>query len=239
MKLIPSQLKQLFSSDKVFSKSLKNILGFYPDNILLYKQAFRHSSIAQEIKQGVRDSNERLEFLGDAVLGAVVAEYLFKMFPYKDEGFLTKMRSKMVSRAQLNQLSAKLGIDKFIESSLEKGSNSSAIKGDAFEALLGAVYLDKGYDSARDFILNRIIKSHVDINEIETREDYKSKLIEWAQKEKKELRFNMLEEANTKNDKLFLIEVAVAAEPKGRGQHHSKRRAEQIAAEAACQSLNI
>lgn len=229
-----------FSPDKKLYSSLKNILGFYPGNISLYKQAFRHSSAAQEVKKGVKDSNERLEYLGDAILGAVIAEHLFVLFPFKDEGFLTKMRSKIVSRSQLNQLSVKLGINKFIEASLERGSQSNSINGDAFEALIGAIYVDKGYLVSRDFILNRIVKNHIDMEEVEHKEtDYKSRLIEWAQKEKKELRFVLAEEIGEGNDKQFLVEVTIDGAPKGRMQHFSKKKAEQFVAEKVCMELGI
>jgi len=219
---------------------LKNILGFYPNNISLYKQAFRHSSIANEIKEGVKDSNERLEYLGDAILGAVIAEYLFKIFPYKDEGFLTKMRSKIVSRSHLNYLAAKLGIDKFIESNLESSTKSNAMKGDAFEAMIGAIYLDKGYHATQQFIIERIVKNHVDMNEVETKEtDFKSKLIEWVQKEKKEIRFNLVEEVGEGQEKQFVMEVLVSGEVMGKAQHFSKKRAEQIASEQACAQIDF
>ena len=235
-----SSFRIRFSPDKELYRSLKNILGFYPSNISLYKQAFRHSSAAQEVKKGVKDSNERLEYLGDAVLGAVVAEHLFSIFPYKDEGFLTKMRSKIVSRTQLNQLSLKLGLNKFIEASLERGTQSNSIHGDAFEALVGAVYLDKGYFVARAFILNRILKNHIDMDEVEKKEtDYKSRLIEWAQKEKKDLRFVLVSEFGDGNDKQFLIEIIIDGEPQDRAQHFSKKRAEQFAAEKVCLTLSI
>lgn len=229
-----------FSPDKSLYISLKNILGFYPNNILLYKQAFRHSSVANEIKQGVKDSNERLEFLGDAILGSVIAEHLFKIFPYKDEGFLTKMRSRIVSRSTLNQLAVKLGIDKFIESSLESSAKSFAMKGDAFEAMIGAIYLDKGYPATKKFILDRIVRNHIDMHEVETKEtDFKSKLIEWVQKEKKDIRFNLVEEIGDGQDKQFVIEVVIDGEVFGRAQHFSKKRAEQLASEQACSVIDL
>jgi ribonuclease III len=230
-----------FSPEKKFHESLKNILGFYPVNIALYKLAFRHSSAAQEIKKGVKDSNERLEFLGDSIIGSVVAEYLFKKFPYKDEGFLTKMRSKMVSRAKHNQVAIKLGLNNFIESSNDRyRSQPSSINGDAYEALIGAIYLDKGYKYAQEFIVNRIINVHIDMEEIETKEiDFKSKFIEWVQKEKKEYRFEVLQEAGTATDKQFVIQLFVENEVVGTAQHISKKRAEQMTAEQACATLNI
>lgn len=230
-------ISNIFASDKQLRQSLKNILGFYPDNISLYKQAFRHSSAAKEIKEGVKDSNERLEYLGDAILSSVIAEFLFKKFPFKDEGFLTKMRSKMVSRTYLNQLSLKLGLNIFIQSNLN-GAKAGAMHGDAFEALIGAIYLDKGYNKTYSFITNRIIKLHVDLDDIENKEiDFKSKLVEWAQKERKQLRFDASEEIGAGKDKQFMVHAIINDEVKGRGFHYSKKRAEQIAAEEAIAKL--
>ena len=137
-------VKAHFSEDKDLYESIKNIFGFYPGNIFLYKLALTHKSVAEEIKEGVKDSNERLEFLGDAILGSIVADFLFKKYPFKDEGFLTETRSKIVSRFQLNHLSLKLGLDKLIVSSSDKQTNARSILGDAFEAFVGAMYLDKG-----------------------------------------------------------------------------------------------
>lgn len=232
------QLSAYLSPHKNLYFSLKNILGFYPGNIALYLLAFRHRSAANEIKEGVKiNSNERLEFLGDAVLGTVTAHYLFKKFPYKDEGFLTKMRSKIVSRAQLNQLAVKLGINKLIDSNTS-GFQQASMGGDAFEALIGAIYVDKGYKKASDFILNRIIKMHLDMDEIEAREtDFKSKLIEWSQKEKKELKFVLSE--GTIENKQYAIQAIIDNEIKGTATHFSKKRAEQLAAEGACAELKI
>ena len=136
----------MFSGDKELYTAIRNIFGYYPGNISLYKLAFRHKSVAVELSNGSRVSNERLEYLGDAILGAIVAEHLFKLFPYKDEGFLTEMRSKIVSRVQLNKLSQKLGIDNLIQVNTESGNVYRSMKGDAFEAFVGALYMDKGYD---------------------------------------------------------------------------------------------
>lgn len=220
---------------------MRNILGFYPDNIALYKLAFRHSSAATLIKQGVKDSNERLEFLGDSVIGTVVADYLFKKFPFKDEGFLTKMRSKMVSRAQHNKIALKLGLNNFIEANNDRfGAKPSSINGDAYEALIGAIYIDKGYAFAQQFILKRIINVHIDMDEVETKEvDFKSKFIEWAQKERKEYRFETLVDGATAGDKQFVLELIVDDQVVGTAQHISKKRAEQMIAEQACTLLGI
>jgi ribonuclease-3 len=224
-----------FSPDKKLYRSLKNITGFYPGNIALYKQAFRHSSAAENIKRGFKGSNERLELLGDAILGAVISEFLFLTFPYKDEGFLTKMRSKIVSRNSLNQLAFKIGVDILVEKNSDVPLKNSAVSGDAFEAFIGAIFLDKGYDYVKSFILYRIVKNHLDLKELETKEtDFKSKLIEWAQKEKKKIHFYLVEETEAVNEKQYIIELVIDSAVISKAQHYSKKRAEQIAAELAC-----
>ncbi len=230
----------LSAKEKELKSSLKNSLGISPKNISLYTQAFRHNSIAKEIREGVRDSNERLEFLGDAILNAIIADFLFQKFPYKDEGFLTKMRSKMVSRNHLNQLSVKLGLNKFISQTSDPHIKFSSINGDAFEALVGALYIDKGFYAAEDFILNRILKFHVDVEKIlETETDFKSKLIEWSQRERKEVKFTIADEQGNGYDKQFVVEVLVQGEPVAQAQHFSKKKAEQLSAEATCLKLGI
>jgi ribonuclease-3 len=227
--------RAFFSDDKKLYRSLKNVLGFYPKNIDLYKQAFRHRSACRDKKQA---NNERLEFLGDAVLSAVIGHYLFMRFPFKDEGFLTKMRSKLVSRTQLNQVAKKLGINGFVETNGDSGMRNSSVNGDAFEALIGAIYIDKGYKTASHFILKRVLAPHLDMDEIEqTETDFKSKFIEWAQKEKVPFEFRLKEEVGNGPDKQFIIELVLNNEIKGMGQHFSKKRAEQIAAEVAMELL--
>ncbi len=194
------------------------------------------------IKVGVKDSNERLEFLGDSVIGTVVADYLFKKFPFRDEGFLTKMRSKMVSRAKHNQVAINLGLNQFIEvnNGRFKSAQPSSISGDAYEALIGAIFLDKGYKAAQNFILKRIINVHIDMDEVETKEiDFKSKFIEWVQKEKKEFHFEVINETGNATDKQFIIQLIVENEIVGTAQHFSKKRAEQMVSEQACIVLEI
>ena len=149
------------SKEKKLAETLFLILGFYPKNISLYLQALRHSSASKEIKKGVKDSNERLEYLGDAILGAIVAEYLFQLYPFKEEGFLTQMRSRIVNRNQLNQLALKLGLNKLIKSEL-RGVKAGSINGDAFEALIGAIYLDAGYEASDKFITKYLLKKLAD-----------------------------------------------------------------------------
>lgn len=229
-----SIVKAFFSSDKTLYKYIKNIFGFYPGNIFLYKLAFKHRSIAIELIKGVRMSNERLEYLGDAILSAIVADFLFKKFPLKDEGFLTEMRAKIVNRSQLNKISRKLGLDKFIESDNDSKNLCKSIKGDTFEAFLGALYLDKGYTFSKHVVINRIINVHYDIEELEKQENnYKSKLIEWAQKEKQEIEFRMVQEKGEGYNKQYVVEVLLNNKVIGNGCDFSIKGAEQIAAEKA------
>ena len=241
MALFPNPISNyFFSPHKNFRESLKNVLGFHPKNITLYKLAFRHSSAAKEIGGGIKNSNERLEFLGDSIIGTIVADYLFKKYPFKDEGFLTKMRSKIVSREKHNQIALKLGLDKFIETNNVVARGKSSIYGDAYEALIGAIYLDKGYKYVQGFIVKRIIAMHVDMDELETKElDFKSKFIEWAQREKKEFTFEMLADGASSADKQFIIQLVVNTEVLGTVQHFSKKRAEQLVAEQVCIVLGI
>jgi ribonuclease-3 len=231
------------SPDRKYVKALKNLLGFVPGNLSLYKMAFRHRSIALGVKRGGKNSNERLEFLGDAILGAVVAEVLFKMYPYKEEGFLTEMRSKIVSRVNLNQLGKKLGFNELIEfdpTTVNITSKQSSLLGDAFEALIGAVYLDKGYNFTKDFLIQRIIKPHIDIHTLEqTETNFKSKLIEWCQRHSKDIVFELIPNQEGDNTKLFSIQVLIDNEPMATGIDFNKKSAEKLAAEKTCELLAI
>ena len=241
--LIKRYYRLYLSNDKEFVKKLRNVLGFIPDNIRLYKMAFRHRSVAILLKNGSRSSNERLEFLGDAVLGAVVAELLFKNYPYKEEGFLTEMRSKIVNRANLNQLAKKLGFDSLIEfdhKTIHIQSKLHAMLGDAFEALIGAIYLDKGYKFTKQVILKRIIKPYVDIHTLEiTETNFKSRLIEWCQRQGKDVAFEQIENTEGDSSKLFTIQVSIDGQQYGVGRDYSKKNAEKLAAEKACEALAI
>jgi len=234
--------KLYFSPNRKYVKALKNLLGFVPGNLSLYRLAFRHKSVAQNIKKGVKNSNERLEFLGDAVLGSVVAEVLFKLYPYEDEGFLTELRSKIVSRVNLNQLARKLGFDKLIEydNRMVGSTRQGSLLGDAFEALVGAVYLDKGYDFTRNFLVNHIIKSHIDIHQLEkTETNFKSKLIEWCQRHSKDITFDLTENQQGESNKLFTVQAIIDGEVLGTGKEFNKKTAEKLAAEKACEALGI
>jgi ribonuclease-3 len=234
--------KLYLSPSRKYVKTLKNLLGFVPGNLSLYRLAFRHKSVAQNVKKGFKNSNERLEFLGDAVLGSVVAEVLFKLYPYKDEGFLTELRSKIVNRANLNQLARKLGFDKLVEydNRMISTTRQGSLLGDAFEALIGAVYLDKGYDFTKNFLINHIIKSHIDIHTLEqTETNFKSKLIEWCQRHGKDIVFEQITNQEGESNKLFTISVNVDGEVMGSGKEFSKKLAEKLAAEKACEALGI
>lgn len=222
---------------------MKNLLGFVPGNLSLYKMAFRHRSVALVLKNGSKSSNERLEFLGDAVLGSVIAELLFKLYPYKDEGFLTELRSKIVRRANLNQLGRKLGFQELIDfdsKTINVSTKQSSLLGDAFEALIGAVYLDKGYDFTKSFIADRIIKPHVDIHTLElTETNFKSRLIEWCQSQAKEISFEPTANAEGDSTKLFSVKVIIGGEEMASATDYSKKNAEKLAAEKTCEMLGI
>lgn len=233
-------LKSLLSfsknkSDAQLKKSLKTLLGFTPGNISLYKQAFLHSSKRETV------NNERLEFLGDAVLGAVIAEHLFKLFPYKDEGFLTQLRSKIVNGQNLQQLALKLGIDSYLKVGLKENEKSkSSVYGDAFEALIGAVYIDKGFVKCKNFILKRIVKIHVDIDELmNTDSDFKSMLQIYCQKNKLTLEYRLLSEEQKGKTKIFVVQVFIDNKPYVTFENYSKRVAEQKAAQLTLEELNI
>ena len=231
------------SPDREFIKKLKNILGFVPGNAVLYKMAFRHRSVAKLLKNGSKSSNERLEFLGDAILGSVIAELLFKAYPYKEEGFLTEMRSKIVNRANLNQLARKMGFDQLIvfdQKMVNAQTKNHSMLGDAFEALIGAIYLDKGYDFTKNLILKRIVKPYVDVHTLElTETNFKSKLIEWCQRHGKDITFEIIPNTEGDSPKLFTIQAMIDGESFGIGKDYNKKNAEKQAAEKTCEALSI
>lgn len=238
--LLNSLFKLVFSSDqqeKDLIRSLRNLLGFYPNNISVYQLAFSHRSILRETDNGVPLSNERLEYLGDAVLGAVVADMLFKKFPYRDEGFLTEMRSRIVSRENLKNLAVKIGVDELLQKEATPGTYRS-MYGDAFEALIGAIYLDKGYAKTQKFILERIIRIHVDLHEIEqTEKNFKSLILNWGQREKHSIVFETVEEEQ--KDRLIKVRLLIDDKEVAVASDFVKKKAEQIAAQAACTTLGL
>ncbi len=228
-----------FSSDKHLKQAIKSILGYTPGNIFLYHLAFLHRSVAQFTHNGIKVNNERLEFLGDAILDAITADYLFKTFPTKDEGFLTEMRSKIVSRVTLNKLSQKMGIDQLIQLDGASSGAFRSFKGDAFEALIGAMYLDKGYKFTRKIIVERIIKVYFNMDELVTQEvNFKSKIIEWAQRERKQVQFSVCDEVGSGYKKQYIVELSLDGSAIARGQDYSIKGAEQNAAEKSWQKIN-
>ncbi len=238
MSLLPI-FKAYFSKDKYLFQSIKNILGFYPGNISIYKLAFLHKSASQDVRKGIKVSNERLEYLGDTILSSVIADFLFKKYPYNDEGFLTEMRSKIVSRANLNKLSHKMGLSKLIQKDKESNNQYRSIEGDTFEALIGAIYLDKGYNFTQKVIIKRIMQVHIDIDEIEHKPwNFKSKLIDWAQKERKSIGFNVVDVIGGGYNKQYLVELMIDGKPITRGQDYSIKAAEQLASEKAYSQLS-
>jgi len=227
-------LRFYFSSERDLRKAIKNIFGFYPGNIFLYRLALRHKSASIKQKDGIKINNERLEYLGDAVLSAVVADYLFKHFPYKDEGFLTEMRSKIVSRASLNRLSFKLGIKNYMLISASDKHQMKSVGGDAFEAFIAALYLDRGYNFTSKIIVKRILKMHFDLDALEESEiSYKSKLIEWAQKEKNQLDFSIINQQTIKGHNQYKVEVIINQKGTSSAFDSSIKGAENLAAEKA------
>lgn len=232
--IVVRYIKSYLTGNKALYKSIKNVFGFYPDNIYLYKLALRHRSATTKKINGQKINNERLEYLGDAVLGAIIADFLFRRFPYKNEGFLTEMRSKIVSRSSLNKLSIKLGLSNLLTSSTEGPNSNRSAGGDAFEALVGALYLDKGYDFANRIIIKRIINIHFDLEQlVESEISYKSKIIEWAQKEKRTIEFKVVEEIGEKQEKLYMVAVIVDDKTLAQSKDYSIKGAEKLAAESA------
>lgn len=222
---------RLASRKKPLSQFIKNDFGFYPRNLALYELAFTHKSAADSLGN-FKLSNERLEYLGDAILSAVVADYLFRLFPTKSEGFLTEMRSKIVSRASLNKLSQKLGFQEMIHYSHDSHSSFKSMTGNAFEAFVGALYLDRDYNFTRHILIDRIIRIHIDLEQLENTDvNFKSKLLEWAQKGKHKLVFKLIGGKDNPHEKLYHVVTVLDGEEYGKGADYSIKGAEQLSAE--------
>lgn len=219
--------------------SFYNILGFYPDRIDLYKEAMTHRSSSIRSKKGKWVNNERLEFLGDAILDAIVADILYKRFVNKKEGFLTSTRSRIVQRDTLNKIAVELGLDKIIVSSTRNLAHNTNIYGDALEALIGAIYLDQGYRVAKSFVFETLIKEHINIDKVLKSEvDFKSRLIEWGQKNRVDVRFEVIDSSyDTQNNPVFISCVKVAEVEIGTGKGYSKKESHQKAAKMAIKKL--
>lgn len=234
-KRVSGRIISVFSSEKKLRQSFRLIVGRTPINIALYKQAMMHSSVAATNEMGIKESYERLEYLGDAVLGMVVAEYLYSRYPFKEEGFLTEIRAKIVSRESLNSLGQKIGLRELVQYN-QKNRTGKSVYGDALEALVGAVYLDQGYKFCKRFIISKLIAPHYDLEElITTITNYKSKLLEWSQKENVDLKFEIVDE----EDRRFTAQVFLGNKPKGKGYGFSKKKAEQDAARKTFEELKL
>lgn len=232
-------LKNLFkkADDSSFEKQLKNVLGVKSGNVLLYRTAMSHRSV----KETPDENNERLEYLGDAILSAIVADYLFKRYPYKGEGFLTEMRSKMVNRSQLNDIALKMGLRKLtFYNKFDNALKGSQIFGNTLEALVGAVYLDKGYLKTHDWVLRQIVIPHMFVDDLELIDiNLKNKLIGWANKNGKILTFELAEERMEGSRRLFTINAMLDGELLSIGKGYNKKDASQIAAQVAVEKLGL
>lgn len=228
--------KNIFSSshrDEEFYRSLKKILGFKPKDLSIYERAFTHRS-TNEKSNGIPQNYERLEFLGDAMLGAVIAAYLFKKVPEGDEGYLTKMRSKVVSREHLNELGRDLNLIKFLKTGTSVHQFGGNIYGNIFEALVGAIYLDRGIRYCEKFIHKRVVKPYVDIKKLEGKViSYKSLFIEWCQKNKKNFQFEIYEDEGKDSLKHFAVRLLLEDETIAKARATSKKKAEERAAKRA------
>ncbi len=236
---ITDRIRLLFRKDKESYFRFYKMLGFYPRNISIYEQALLHKSSSIKSEQGRLLNNERLEFLGDAILDAVVADIVYKKFEGKREGFLTNTRSKIVQRETLNRLAIEIGLDKLIKYSARQSSHNSYMCGNAFEALVGAIYLDRGYRACKHFMEHRIIGPYINLEKISRKEvNFKSKLIEWSQKNRVELTFELITQSHDQCfSPTFESEVLIEGIPAGRGIGYSKKESQQRAAHEAMSKI--
>lgn len=235
-------IKNIFTSrslkDEDFLVFIREIAGFKPTNAKFYKKAFTHSSIKKISSSGKPINYERLEFVGDALLSSVIAIYLFREIPLGTEGYLTQMRSKIVSREHLNEIGSDLGLIKFVKSNVPKKNFGENIHGNIFEAFVGAVFLDKGYDICEKFIYKTVIEPYVDLERLEGKiTSYKSVLIEWCQKEKKSISYDIYEDTGNDTLKHFSVKLFIDDEIISKGRATSKKKAEEIASKRAYYKL--
>lgn len=237
MRRLINRILNKSSPNKQLLLQLEHLLGFTPRHIAYYQLAFMHRSKPEE----VTDSNERLEFLGDAILGAIVAEYLFKKYPYQPEGYLTELRSRIVRRETMNNVALRMGLNKMVQyNQNDRGLSRSHIFGNALEALIGAVYLDQGFIKTRKFILNQIIRAYIDLDMMESTDiNYKNQLLSWAQRNNHILTFETLEERTEGTRKLFTLGIMIDGELVADGSGYNKKEAGQVAAQNALAKLNI
>lgn len=243
--MITKYYQYYFSKDKPLINRLKDLVGFVPRDIKLFKMVFYHkSSNGRNFSNNRNQSNssvgnnERLEYLGDAMLSMVVAEYLYKKYPTKTEGFLTKMRSKIVKRTTLNFVGGEMGLDIFLKEFNDTNISQSML-GNALEALVGAIYLELGYEKTKKFIVERILRSHLDIHTLETFDDnYKSQLLEWCQKRGRDIGYKTISKYKTDKRDKFKVAVLVDGQRIATADEYNKKMAEQLASKKALKSLN-
>jgi ribonuclease-3 len=223
------------SPDQQLLLQLEHLLGFTPKHISYYRLALMHRSRPEEVS----DSNERLEFLGDAILGAIIAEYLFKKYPSQNEGYLTELRSRIVRRETMNNVALRMGLNKLVQyNQNDRGLSRSHIFGNALEALIGAVYLDQGFIKTRKFILNQMVREYIDLDTMESTDtNYKNKLLSWAQRNNKELSFDTIDEKTEGTRKLFTVGIMLDGELAASGTGYNKKEAGQVAAQKALEGL--
>jgi len=223
-------VKPLSQEDGIFLSDLKKLLDFSPKNLDYYKKAFTHRSIKLIDTKGNPINYERLEFLGDAMLGAVIASYLYKKAPEGSEGYLTQMRSKIVSREHLNELGKDLNLIQFVKSNIDQANVGDNIHGNIFEALIGAIYMDRGYNFCQKFINVYVITDYVDLDKLEGKiTSYKGLIIEWCQKNKKKYSFDTYEDTGNESVKHFSVKISIDGEQIAKGRATSKKKAEEQA----------
>ncbi len=236
---ITDWIRLFFREDRESYLCFYKILGFLPGDLSIYEQALLHKSSSVKSDKGRLLNNERLEFLGDAILDAVVADIVYNKFDGKREGFLTNTRSKIVQRDTLNKLAVEIGLDKLIKSSAKSSSHNSYMCGNAFEALIGAIYLDKGYEACKHFMECRIMDRYLNLDKIARKEvNFKSKLIEWSQKNKYTVSFELIEQFLDHNSNpVFQTEVLIEGIFGGSGIGYSKKESQQNAAQIALKKI--
>lgn len=232
-------IRRRFGKDRAFYVAIDDMFGFIPNNIELFKLALVHKSASVELEDGSHINNERLEFLGDAVIESITSDFLFIEFPDRDEGFMTQIRSKIVSRQSLNRIASDIGLDKHVISHAAGNVTQKHIYGDAFEAMIGAIYLDQGYDFANRLLINDIYGRYLSLDEVLTSEtDFKSRLIEWCQKNHYAIEFRTTG-GQASSHPSFLSTVLVDGIPVGHGTGDSKKAAEQNAAFSVSQVQSV
>lgn len=233
------KIRLLFRKDKESYFCFYKILGFYPRNIQLYQQALLHKSTSIRSEKGRPLNNERLEFLGDAILDAIVGDIVYKHFEGRREGFLTNTRSKIVQRETLNKLAVEIGLDKLVKYSTRSSSHNSYMYGNAFEAFIGAIYLDQGYERCKRFMEEKIFNNYIDLDKMSRKEvNFKSKLIEWSQKSKVEVSFELIEQFLDEDyNPMFHTEIRIEGISAGKGTGYSKKESQQNAAQAALKKI--